>query len=262
MNKYPTLVRLVAFVLVVLLSAEQAEARLPGFLQRYQMGYSFVVASADYTTKSRFDNSVFPTLNIDTTYTGKLNTTAAFGVTAGTFIPLKRLGQKSSLNLTIDYVYNAMTWGATKDPAGIGALSTFNYSGMTVQMGLPVGLDLKLGADAVTDKAIRFCTSFGAGVTPSYNVTTLDLNFNIDPIFNVNPYVKAEVGIFAGICWKFRAMYTLLDQKYLTYKSSEQDAFSFSESNAEMKAKSHLTLSVIIMPFSWGWKRSEWWNTY
>lgn len=259
--------RLVPLIAIAVLPSSASFARLPGFLERFQFGYSFVIANAEYTSKLSQLNffDPFNPITTDTTLKGTLNTKATFGITAGTFIPITQLGQKSSLNLSVDFVYNAMTWGATKDPNGFGSLTGLDYSGTTVQMGLPVGVDVKLGSDAVTDKAVRFCSTFGLGVQPSYNVTTLDMNVNIDPIFNVNPYVKAEVGMFTGFCWKLRAMYTLLDQKYLTYKQRgipDPNLPLITESNASLTAKRHLTVSLIIMPFSLAWKRSEWWNTF
>ncbi len=249
------------FLLLSLLAIafqSQAQRGFPGILQRYQVGYSFVVANAQYETKSFFFSDLSTIGNIDTTYKGTLNTKATFGVTMGTYIPLKRLGQKSSLALGIDFLYNILTWEdkATNSFAG--------FDGFTAQASLPVGLDFKFGADAVTDKAIRFCATVGAGGSPSYSISTLtNGGFDIDPKFNITPYVKGEVGIFAGICMKVRAIYTFTDVNYLDYGPGRKtDPFFVSESNTKFIGKNTLTLSLIVMPFSWTWKRSEWWNTY
>ena len=250
--------------LVAFSVASYAQPRFPGFLKRLQFGYSYVMASADYETKDFFYSDLPGFPSRDTIYKGELKTTAAIGYNIGTYFPLKQLGRKSKLCLSTDFVYNIMTWESTKNPNGLGGLTGFDYSGFTAQMGLPIGLDVKIGTDAMTDKAIRFCTTFGAGVHPSYSITALDYDISIDPKFNTNPYVKAEVGIFAGICFKLRALYTFGNMTYIDYNERKTDeAFlSLTENGSKLTSKSNLTLSLIVMPFSWGWPRSEWWNTY
>lgn len=242
-----------------------AQPRFPGILKRLHLGYSFVVANADYESRDFYYSDLGgPFSNRDTTYTGNLKTSAAIGYTIGTYFPIKRLGQKSKLCIGVDYVYNIMTWEASKNPSDILSIGQYQYAGFTAQMGLPVGLDIKIGADAMTDKAIRFCTTFGAGVNPSYSITSLDADIDIDPNFNINPYVKAEVGIFAGICFKLRALYSIGNMNYIDYNKRLTDIsqLSLSENGSKLTGKGNLTLSLLVMPFSWGWPRSEWWNTY
>jgi hypothetical protein len=253
MNKKQFLL-LTTFVALSFMS--YAQPKFPGLLKRFHIGYSFVSANADFESKNYFLSDLNPNTNIDTIYKGNIGTSAAFGFTFGTYFPLKRLGQKSKLCLGVDYFYNAMTWGSLTQPFG-------NF-GITAQMGLPVGVDIKIGADAMTDKNIRFCTTFGAGVNPSYSITAWDYGIDLDPKFNVNPYVKAEVGIFAGICMKVRALYSIGSMTYIDYTKSTRDesALSLTENGSKLIGKSNLTVSVLLMPFSFGWPRSEWWNTY
>jgi hypothetical protein len=222
-----------------------SSAKIPGLLQRFQLGYTFVMNTAELKNTTP-----------DTSYSTSFNTSAAFGVTAGTYIPLKRLGRASSLALGIDYMYNMMTW-KSKIPGFGGEI---DFSGATAQMALPIGLDFKFGADALTVKNHRFCATLGAGAFPSYAVTVLDnsAGLTIDPAFSVAPYVKAEVGIFAGICMKVRAIYTIGNVTYMDYKVTESGA----NYSTKFSGTSNLAVSLLIMPFSFKWQNEEWWNTY
>lgn len=244
--------RLSALLLLVLLVSPMCSfAKFPGLLKRYEIGYSFLMNSADLKQYTQAPG-------IDTTTKSSFKTSAAFGVSMGTYVPLKRLGRASSLALSIQYNYNIMTW---KDnvPGGSG---DFLFSGATLQMALPVGLDLKFGADAVSTKDHNFCATIGAGVYPSYSLTTLDAVDNIDPVFGVAPYVKAEAGFFKGICMKFRVQYVIGGLKYMDYKNTSDNAGIHTVSNASLTGKSNLSISVIFIPFSFLWEKHEWYNTF
>jgi hypothetical protein len=78
----------------------------------------------------------------------------------------------------------------------------------------------------------------------------------------VAPYVKAEVGIYAGICMKVRAMYAIGDLTYMDYKHSESGAGMETSGTAKLVGKSNFAISLLIMPFSYKWSTEDWWNTY
>lgn len=246
------------FFILLFLSPLCSFAKFPGILKRYQLGYSFVMNSAELKNGTKITGA--GSFDRDTSYKTTFSTSAAFGVTTGTYIPLKRLGRSSSLALGIDYMYNMMTW-KSKIPGYGGEI---DFSGVTAQMALPIGLDFKFGADAITTKDRRFCGTLGVGAFPSYAVTALDNagGISIDPAFSFAPYVKAEVGIFAGICMKVRAVYAIGNVTYMDYSESTTNAGVTSTSTSKFVGTSNLTVSLLIMPFSWMWQKEEWWNTY
>lgn len=232
------------------------KSRMPGLLQRTHLGYSFLVNSAEFKVKQ---SVITPDFSKDTSYTESMNTSGSFGFTIGTYIPLKRLGRKSSLNLGIDYMYNMMLWDAKyKVYDGNGNTYDAPFSGGTLQMALPIGLDFKFGCDAITSKDARFCATLGAGALPSYSLTALDQVSNIDPKFSAAPYLKAEVGILAGICVKLRAVYAIGNLSYMDITEKND----YGKTNSQLNGTSNLTLSLLIMPFSWSWSRDYWWDTY
>lgn len=250
MNKY----KLIAlFFLAVFATPLQSEARLPGLLSRFQLGYSFVSNSAESQGHSFIKS---PAFNQDTTIIGNLSTSAAWGFTAGTYFRLSHLGESGILALGVDYMYNLMAWKVNNSEPG-------TFDGATVQMALPIGLDMKFGADAMQVRDRRFCATLGAGVYPSYAITSItDAPITIDPVFSVAPYLKAEVGIYAGICMKVRAIYAIGDLTYMDYKESSNANGVESSTSTKLVGKSNLTISLLIMPFSFKWQTEDWWNTY
>jgi hypothetical protein len=123
---------------------------------------------------------------------------------------------------------------------------------------LPTGLDFKFGCDALSTKNIRFCATLGAGALPSYSITTLDQINDIDPQFGIAPYAKFEVGVFGGICMKLRAIYAVGSLAYMDQTTKNDN----SQTRTQLNGTSNLTISLLVMPFSWTWAREEWWNTY
>lgn len=244
MNKQP----LKALLIIALLSASfSCQAKFPGLLSRFQLGYSFLSNSADYKTKDDLPSY-------------KMNTSASWGFTAGTYVPLTRLGSSGSLALGIDYMYNLMTWKSNIKVPDVGE---FLFEGTTAQMALPIGLDFKFGSDALQLRTPRMCGTVGAGVYPSYALTTITGSpLTIDPTFAVAPYIKAEIGIFAGICMKVRMIYAIGDLNYMDYKKTEEFMGVTSTETAKLTGKSNMAISLLIMPFSYKWSTENWWNTY
>jgi hypothetical protein len=233
-----------------------AQKKMPGFLQRLHLGYSILQNSATLKTHQLVITDNFMK---DTSYSTDMKTSGSFGFTIGTYVPLKRLGLKSSLNLGVDYMYNMMLWKSKyKSYDGLGNTVDMPFTGGTLQMALPIGLDVKFGCDAVTEKSIRFCATLGAGAFSTYSLTVLDQVSNIGGKFSVAPYVKAEVGVFAGICMKVRAVYAIGSLSYMDVT----DKSDYGKASNQLNGTSNLTLSLLIMPFSWSWHRDEWWNTY
>lgn len=238
-------------------SHTESRADFPGFFQRLQVGYTFVSNSAQSEARD-----FFPILGIDTSYTHTIKTKGGFGATIGSSIPLARLGKVSMLTLGVDYMYNMMLWDSNVPRYGFGPIGDaggFNFSGATVQMALPVGLDIKFGADALAVKNHRFCATIGAGAYPSYAMTSLDYDYEIDPQFSITPYAKLEVGFFAGICMKLRVITAIGTFNYMDVSS---DNPIVGKSKTTLTGTSSTTISLLFMPFSFSWKKTEWWNSF
>lgn len=242
-----------------------AQSGLPKAMQRIEIGYSFPMTTAKFTQHTSLID-IFAETNTDTTFSKNYSTKGGFGITVGTYFPIVRLGENSSLNIALSYVYNAMVWDASivhfNGYDSSAGMFTYNsnlvISALTVHMGLPIGLDFKTGGESILDRSKRFSFTLGTGIYPSMNATVFE-NFTGSKT-KLQPYLKGEVGVFAGVNFKVRALYTFGNLNYIDYKENVGgDIFAY-ESSAKLTSTSTFTLSIIAQPFSFGWGKSEWWR--
>jgi hypothetical protein len=241
--------------------AQQGPSGFKLFLSRYELGYTLPKSWGDYTRTDRFSADG---KTIDTSITLNVKSKASFGMYAGWFFPVKDLGRVSKLCIDAGMQYNLYTFDyptATLKSVGDSLYydRSLGFSGVTVHMGLPIGLSTRFGHDAMADKGIRWAWNAGVGVIPSMNLSA-DFD-NADYSMGVQPYVKTEVGVFGGISWKLRLMYSFTN---LTFMDVEAKNSLFSDGMTGTKLISHgnLNVSLIVMPFSFLWSKSGWYNTY
>lgn len=249
--------------LTLSLATAKAQTAMPKFLQRFQVGYSFLKAEADYRVQYPIENTDPVRLDRyfrDTVIAHSVENKGGYGITTGTYIPIAEIGKRSVLALTIDFVYNSYKWDYTAITGNIRTLPGQQkvVTGNTTQIGAPIGLDYKFGGDAKLDKSRRICASGGFG--GSALSTTTEYSGEGNSSIKVYPYIKGEVGVYAGMCIKFRAMYTFGSFRYVNDRGPAADAQTgYFNSTVSLYGKSSLALSVIIMPFSPSWQRTKWW---
>jgi hypothetical protein len=258
MNKTNKLHILLAAMLTT--ASFAVRAQLPGVIQRIDFGYSYSSMSATYNGVNQVYN---PTTNKykDSTVKKTIMSTGGIGGSASTFIPCRQLGEKSMLAISIGYNYNAYQWGnvynvlLTGDGASLA--TTNDFSGLTVQLGAPISLDVKFGNEAFIRKNERFCATVGAGAYTSFSGTAF--KDDIGTGFGVQPFLKGEMGVLGGIVFKIRAVYAfgnfdLIDQSSsLSTKAGEPSKFT-------LTSNSSFTLSLVFDPFAWNWKKEGWWD--
>ncbi len=236
--------------------------RVPKFTQRMHIGYTYVANSAKYEGQVynyNFDSASYTSLGLTSQ---NIRTVGGYGMVMGTYFPLTNFGgDKVGLALSTDFAYNFMLWeelkGGYYDQIDV---DFFNSSGVTLQMGMPIGLDLKFGAESTTSKNHRLTATVGAGVNAMYSLTSYE--DNVGAIFSPNPYIKLEGGIRAGIVMKLRILYTIGGPQYI---SEDADIFgSVNEYSTDftLTGRSSLNISLLFSPFSWMWNEHGWWNKY
>jgi hypothetical protein len=234
------------------------------FFDRFEIGYNYVSATGTYTGVSTVIDG---NGNFAGDTTGKRTITATgFGIDLGTTFPLKRLGHTKMLGLTIHLIVNEFVWGNLNQVYTLNGdfvNANNNMDGLTEQIAMPIGLDYKMGTDAILTKRLHFGASFGLGIYPSLNATVMvdpaNLNGGGGLGFGINPYAKAEVALFGGICFKFRAMFSYGNVPYIDQNKS---LVSLTDGPFKITGTSNLMLSFIIMPFGWHWRETGWYNTY
>lgn len=257
------------FILVLLLtSATLSKAqygfeayKLPAAILRIQTGYSTASTTSKYEGVMRiFDANNSGIVIKDTAWSQNLNSTSTLGFTIGTYIPIQRLGRVSLLALSTNLNYNVFKWNNIASELYSG--TDYSISGSTKQIAVPLSLDLKFGCDATLSKNNRFCATIGGGFQPAFFYTEVETSSN--STIGVNPFIKAEVGLLAGLCMKLQAKYEfgLIKDFELISKYVDETKEMNLARNFSMSGEPAFTFSVILMPFSWAWQEHGWWDTY
>ncbi|MEO6832256.1 MAG: hypothetical protein ABI378_07650 [Chitinophagaceae bacterium] len=258
---------LLSILVAGLLPTAKAQMNLPGFLKNYEIGYGASFTWADYsrTLKAVSEGGQ----SYDTTVTTRVKSKHGLSATTGTSINLKRLGEKSQLALGLSGIYNLYTWDyATANGARLtdsGVVYDYSYGttfgGATLNAGLAISADFKFGAEAMMDKQYRLSWTGGIGVYPSVNLTA-DID-NTNMTFGVQPFVKTEFGIRGPIAAKLRLMYAFGNLTYID-ATDKNNFFGLqgAQNNTKLIGKGNFTVSLILLPFSWNYKTSHWYNSY
>jgi hypothetical protein len=262
--------RILSLAVISLFGITEARAqfdRWPGAIKNIEVGYGYAKAWADYERQVkavREDGKRY-----DTTISMSVTNKGGFSGAFGTSLPMARLGRSSRLNLGLNFIYNNYLWDLPIANAARLADSgvRFDYSGnvfftgASLNYGLAISADFKFGVDAMMDKRYRWSWTGGIGVMPSMNATT-DFS-SADANFGVQPFAKTELGLRAGIVWKLRVMYQAGPLTYLdvTPKNSFF-GISSAEQTTRLIGKGNLNVSLILMPFSWTYTRTSWYNSY
>lgn len=256
--------------LLLAITAPQANAGfgLPNFIKRYELGFSYSMAFANYTNSvatTTGDGQTFVT-NMDM----KVRSSFGYGGIMGTYIPITRVG-KSVMAIGVDLNYNMFVWNYnipqyqsnTTDVNGNITGVVFGndvmdmpMTGVSMQVALPVSLDFKFGAEASLLRGTRWTGTIGAGAYPAVSATADYGNAGFG--FGVVPFAKAEVGVLGGIYWKLRVQYAAGNMPFYTKKNNilqGPDA-----NNSELIGKGIASVSLVLMPFSWNFNEDGWWN--
>ncbi len=239
-----------------------------GSHSRYEIGDNFVMATGKYEGKVSVLDASGNHIK-DSSVSRSIHANFGIGGMYAMTFPLKRLGKQSVLSLSMQLIANAYLWGdlnAYYDVSGSLVDATIPTNGFTVKYGLPVGLDVKVGTDALCRRKPHFGYTFGAGVIPQYNISVLDgggindFSFATGNTFAVTPYIKAEASFYLLFCFKVRAMFSfvnipLIDASKSNFYMGEGQPFKLTET-------SNLCLSVSVLPFSYRWKKLYWYNDY
>ena len=229
---------------------------------RYEIGGGLVMPSGNFT-------GVVTVLGSNNYYRGDSTAKRAikgsgFGGSIGLCLPFRATGHISCWAITASLMGNMILWPSLNQTMSTGGTytdRTTKLDASTIQIALPLGVDYKVGNDAILTKRLPFGVSIGAGIFPQLTMTTLSgvSGYKAQWGNGILPYAKLDISIFTGFCWKLRFMYTggnvnLLDQN-ASLPAYNQGPFTISSSGQFMA-------SLIIMPFSGKWREFAWYNTY
>ena len=232
-------------------------------LSRYEIGGTYLMASGAFNGVSTVYGYNRYYVG-DTTIKRSINANPGFGGDIGIAVPFAATGHISLFAVSIhamvtQYSYNDINKTYTVDNSFVKNNVSLNSS--TMQISLPIGLDWKVGCDAIGSKRLLFGADFGAGVQPNFNMTSLTPTGGIPTYYNFGfiPYAKVEGSFFMGMDIKVRAMYSMGNVQLMDSKVA---VAGYNDGPFRITNASNLMLSVLIQPFSSRWKESAWYNDY
>ena len=231
--------------------------------KRYEIAGTFIVPTSTFAGVVRV-NDVSNFYKGDSTLK-RPSTGSGIGGSIGLSIPVKATGHISCFAVAWQLMANMYTWTDLNQTMsysdGSFKAATPTLGASTLQIAMPIGLDYKAGCDAILTKRLLFGTSLGAGFIPQMNMTSLTGPASVDgkTSFGMTPYAKAEVAVFTGMCVKLRIMYTMGD---ITLIDVNKALATYNDGPFKLNTNSNLLVSLILMPFSPGWKETSWWNTH
>jgi hypothetical protein len=213
--------------------------------KRSEIGYSIPSIKADYTL-----------ILLDTTISEKVQTKGGFGIIFGNSINLAKFGDNGALQIGIDGMFDILVWDLSpvnQTYSGYSGYSTeYEITGGTMRFGVPISADFKFGAEATLNKKKRGIFTFGAGFAPTAALTAYETD--ADAKIKIQPFVKAELGIVAGIGFKLRMQYNLGKFDYIRLNPETE----YNLGSAGLRGTSAVTFSLVLMPFGFAWKNYEW----
>ncbi len=229
---------------------------------RYEIGGGLVMPSGTFTgvVHVQGSNGVYKG---DSTASRSLSS-QGFGGSIGLALPFKATGHISCWAVSAQLSGNIYSWEGLNQTMGLDG--SYNDADVplnagTMQFTMPIGIDYKIGNDAILTKRLPFAAAFGVGVMPQFAMTTLEdiSGFKAQYGYGCTPYAKFDWSIFAGICWKLRFMYSMGNINLLDVNSR---LGTYNDGPFTISSGSQFMVSLMFMPFSGGWKEFAWYNTY
>lgn len=169
--------------------------------------------------------------------------------------PISYLSDKSILALNVGVYGMANKW----DLGNTSLTGDASYEAKELYLGVPIGVDIIWGGEATCDKGDKVTLRAGAGVMPYFATGDWADGSNKYSKLGIQPYVKAEIGFFAGIEWKVRGMIvassrTVYDIKVGDYYLRDSDYYYA----LNYKVRPTYTVGIALLPFSFGWGGNKW----
>jgi hypothetical protein len=219
--------------------------------QRLYVGIGKHIVSGRAQLHYNGPDSTGKQISID--YDRRLKGSRSFVLHAGTFFPITLFSDNSGLALNIELMgsYAELDY----DSIVFYPKAVYDRAIPYLILGVPVSLDLKTGGDVSLSKMRRQMFAIGAGVVTCISTPSVVERRTEVPVTAI-PFLKVEAGVFAGLAFKLRGVAYL--RNAININKSYSNVFADDEIKVRMRAGYGYHLSLIIMPFSYGWRTEEW----
>lgn len=223
---------------------------------RFEISYGVTFGSGNINISDRFrDPSNFNAI------TGHSRATSfdyrATSGYAGVYFPLSYINSNSLLALNTGLYATGSVWDLGNTSLDEKVIT--RYESKDLFFGAAIGLDFIYGGEATLNKADKVTLRAGAGLMPYFAAGQLaDGSQNYGKV-GFKPYVKAELGFFAGVEWKIRGMAILGSRTIYNYSSGD---YNLNDNDyyysMNFKIRPTYTIGIAVFPFSFGWENDNW----
>lgn len=223
---------------------------------RFELYYGLTFGGGGVNINDRFrDQSNFNTIagnSRATTFNYR-----AYSGGGAVYFPLSYFGSQSLLALNVGIYGTANVWNIGNTSLDASRVTTYDAKDMFI--GAPIGIDIIYGGEATLNKVNKITLRGGAGLMPYFATGELaDGSQNYSKV-SIKPYVKAELGFFAGVEWKLRGMViagsrTIYDYHTGDYNLRDSDYYY----SMNFKIRPTYSVGLVVFPFSFGWENDKW----
>ena len=209
------------------------------------IGKEFVPGKATVTFRGYAD-STFKDYKDDLSIKSK----ESYVVHIGNYLPMALISDNSMLVLNIELT--AASLKLTYDSVAVTAKKQFAISYETYRAGLPISIEYRMGGDVLLNKRQKMLFGIGGGICPQI-IKSDDYDKQSPLLFT--PFAKAELGAMAGLAFKLRIVYYW---GTFHYGTTEEYGIMNTPNNyvkSEFNGGAGVTVSLIILPFSFMWNK-------
>lgn len=235
---------------------KRANGENVSLLHRYEMSYGFTFGGGGINVNDRYRNPLNSGIISGNTRAMTFNYRSA-SISAGVYFPLSYFSQKSMLALSVAAYGTGNTWdlGTTS----LDGSATTKADAKDLYLGLPIGVDIIFGGEASLNKGDKVTVRGGLGMIPYFSSGELSDGSQKYTKFGMQPYIKAELGFFAGVEWKVKGMIVATSRTIYDYSVGDEylrDSDYYYKLN--FKIRPTYTIGIAVFPFSFGWDNDKW----
>lgn len=226
--------------------------------QRMHIGLSYMMVAGTQQRTVFYDD---PLGIREEEQTRTVRTIGGYGITLGSFFTFTRFNSNiAALTLSTDFAYNYLPWEELDSGFSYRAEpKEHKATDFTIQMGAPISLDLKLGADAGPSFNHTWSAAVGAGVYPVIVFTAPSKKIFKEAHYITQspiPFIKLEYGQRFWVLMKVRALLMFGGPEYIP----KGRVYNSMSGDYSLTGKFGANISLLVYPFSYSWPEYGWWQ--
>jgi len=225
--------------------------------QRLELGGGLTFGKGSASSVERYYDPAHPGVVSGTSNTQNFSYRSACGW-LNTYFPMTTLSYNSILAVSTGLYFTNNTFQINN--YNLNGLSSPTLDVKDMLVGLPIGVDFIFGGEATCNQSDKVSLRAGLGAMPFVSLGSISNDVSKYSRFGVRPYVKAELGFFAGIEWKIKTQVMVGSRNLYDIRTGDyslQDGDNY-YSNFKMDLRPTYSVGIAIMPFAAAWDNDNW----